>query len=47
MMIPEGARAVNGFQRDLVGKINKTWPLSVGGVVWKSAEEGWEQKSLK
>lgn len=45
MMIPEGARAVNGFQRDLVGKINKTWPLSVGGVVWKSAEKGGSKKA--
>lgn len=47
MMMSEGGRAVSGFQRDLVGKINKTWSLNVGGVGWRSGEEGWEQKSLK
>lgn len=47
MMMSEGGRAVSGFQRDLVGKINKTWSLNVGEVAWRSGEEGWEQKSLK
>lgn len=40
-----GVRAVNGFQRDLGGKINRTWPWNVGWVGWRSGEGRWGQKA--